>query len=171
MKRLALIAIALLAVGCGEDPAAPSPTPSTPTFAATLLPASENPAVTGPEAAGSGTMSFTLDVTRDSAQTITAATFTFNVALTGFPAGTPINLAHIHTGGPTTNGGVVVNLGLAAGQVVLNGPTQFSRTIQQPAGSLSVVNDILNNPAAFYFNVHSSNFPGGVARGQLSKIQ
>jgi hypothetical protein len=171
MRRFALIALAALAAACGDDPPTTPSTPTTPTFAATLLPANENPPVTGPEAAGSGTMSFTLEVTRDSAQTITAATFTFNVALTGFPTGTPINLAHIHTGGPTTNGGVVVNLLLTAGQVVLNGPTQFSRTIQQPSTSLAVVQDILNNPSAYYFNVHSSNFPGGVARGQLARTQ
>ena len=171
MRRLALIAVAVLAVGCGDDPPTAPSTPTTPTFAATMLPANEIPAVTGPEAAGSGTMSVTIDVTRDAAQTITAATFVFNVALTGFPAGTPINLAHIHTGNSTTNGGVVVNLALAAGQVILNGPTQFSRTVQQPSGSLSVVQDILNNPSNFYFNVHSSNVPGGVARGPLSRIQ
>ena len=172
MKRLAVIAIAILAVGCGEDPAAPSQTPAVPTFTAALLPANENPPVTGPEAAGSGSVNFTIDITRDAAQTITAATFNFTVNLTGFPANTPINLAHIHVGGATANGGVVVNLGLAAGQVSLaNGSGGFTRTIAQPAASLSIVNDILNNPGGHYFNVHSSNFPGGVARGQLVRTQ
>jgi hypothetical protein len=30
---------------------------------------------------------------------------------------------------------------------------------------------ILNNPAGFYFNVHSTLNPGGVARGQLVRVQ
>ena len=77
MRRFTLIALAVLVAACGDDPAPTTPsTSTTPTFAATLLPASENPPVTGPEAAGAGTMSFTLNVTRDAAQTITAATFT-----------------------------------------------------------------------------------------------
>jgi len=29
----------------------------------------------------------------------------------------------------------------------------------------------VNNPAAFYFNVHSPTNPGGVARGQLVRTQ
>ena len=30
---------------------------------------------------------------------------------------------------------------------------------------------IIANPASFYFNVHSTLNPGGVARGQLVKVQ
>ena len=173
MKRFAFIAIAMLAAGCGDDPPTTPSTPATPTFTAALLPANEIPAVGAPESTGSGSVTFTIDITRDAAQTITAATFNFTVNLTGFPANTPINLAHIHAGNASVaSGGVVVNLALAAGQVTLaNGAGGFTRTVTQPASSLSVVQDILNNPANFYFNVHSSLNPGGVARGQLVRTQ
>ena len=30
---------------------------------------------------------------------------------------------------------------------------------------------LVNNPAAFYFNIHSPLNPGGFARGQLARVQ
>jgi len=33
------------------------------------------------------------------------------------------------------------------------------------------VQQIINNPAAFYFNVHSPSNPGGFSRGQLARVQ
>jgi hypothetical protein len=36
---------------------------------------------------------------------------------------------------------------------------------------VAVFNAIINNPSGFYFNVHSTLNPGGVARGQLVKVQ
>ena len=169
MKRFALIAIALLVVSCGSKPTQPS-TVAAPTFTASLLPANENPPIQAPESSGQGTVTVTLNVTRDANQAITAATATFVVNLTGFPTNTPINLAHIHQGNSTTNGGVVVNLGLANGEVVLsNGAGAFTKTnINVP---VDIANGMLNNPAGFYFNVHSAINPGGVARGQLTRTQ
>jgi hypothetical protein len=35
----------------------------------------------------------------------------------------------------------------------------------------AVAQNIINNPSAFYFNIHSTLNPGGVARGQLVKVQ
>ena len=33
----------------------------------------------------------------------------------------------------------------------------------------ATLQNIVNNPAGFYFNVHSPTNPGGVARGQLNR--
>jgi hypothetical protein len=33
----------------------------------------------------------------------------------------------------------------------------------------ATIQNIINNPAAFYFNVHSTQNPGGFTRGQLSR--
>ncbi len=136
-----------------------------PVFTATLSPASENPPIVGAEASGSGTATVTFDVTKDAAGNVTASTATFAVTLTGFPAGTPINAAHIHPGAAGVNGGVLVSTTLAPGEVVLaNGSGSFTKVNNvDPA----VTQNILNNPAGFYFNVHSTANPGGVARGQL----
>jgi serine/threonine protein kinase len=63
--------------------------------------------------------------------------------------------AHIHRGGSTVSGPVVVPLGDA----------------YTPSGcttaKTSVATAILADPAAYYLNVHSASYPEGVVRGQL----
>lgn len=134
---------------------------------AQLSPANEVPPVGNAEASGSGAVTVTLHLTRDGAGTITAATADFDVSLTGFPLNTPLTAAHIHTGAVGVSGAVLVNTGLTAGEVTLaTGAGSFSKSgVSLPA---STAQDILSNPAGFYFNVHTALNPGGVARGQLS---
>jgi len=169
MKRLPVFAIALsfFVAGCGSSSTSPSTV--RPTFTAVLSPASENPPITNAESSGSGNVTITFDTTT-SGTTITAATATFVAQLSGFPANTPINIAHIHPGAVGVNGGVLVNTGLSAGEVVMaNGSGSFTKG---PVTMLpEVAQQILNNPSGFYFNVHSTTNPGGVARGQLQRVQ
>jgi hypothetical protein len=173
MKRLSLLfALGVLVSGCGSSSPTTPTTPTNPTFTASLSPASENPAIQGAEAAGSGTATITIVTTKDAAGNVTAATGTFVVNLSGFPAGTPINAAHIH--GPNapagTNAGVLVSSLITPGANVLtNGSGTFT------ASNLTITADqanaILASPGTFYFNVHSTANPGGVARGQLVRVQ
>ncbi len=175
MKRIAtaalLMGIVAMASACGSSsPTAPSTTalPSSYTFTASLLPANEVPAVTNNEAAGTGTVTVTMAVTRDSASSITAATATFNVVLSGFPTGTTLTGAHIHQAGPGLTAGVIVNTGLASGEVVLtNGTANFTKSSINVA--VDVANNLIIGSNGFYFNVHSTTNTGGVARGQLVK--
>ena len=110
---------------------------------------------------GSGTVTVTFD-------TATSATFVVN--LSGFPAGTPINIAHIHQAVAGTTGSIVVSTTLTAGEVVLaSGGGTFTKSGIPVDAALEQT--ILNNPAGFYFNVHSTLNPGGVARGQLVRVQ
>jgi hypothetical protein len=172
MKRLSLLVVALsvLVSACGSSSTSPT-TPTNPTFTATLLPANEVPAIQGGEATGSGTATVTIVTTKDAAGNVTAATTTFVVNLTGFPPNTPINIAHIHAAAAGVNGGIVVNSGIAAGQNVLtNGAGSFTAS-NIAITPVDVANQILANPAGFYFNVHSTLNPGGVARGQLVRTQ
>jgi len=173
MKRFSVlfVTLGLLVAGCGSStPAAPT-TPTNPTFTATLSPANENPAIVGAEAVGSGTATVTMVTTKDANGNVTAATATFVVNLTGFPAGTPINIAHIHTGAAGVNGGIVVNSLITAGQNVLTTGSGSFTASNLTISPVDVANQILANPAGFYFNVHSTNNPGGVARGQLVRVQ
>ena len=170
MKCLSLLVVTLgvLVSGCGSSSSTAPTTPTNPTFTATLLPSNEVPAVAGAEASGSGTATVTIVTTKDGAGNVTAATATFVVNLSGFPAGTSISNAHIHNGASGVNAGVVVPSGIAAGATVVgaNGTATFTAS-NLTINPVDVANQILANPAGFYFNVHTSLNPGGVARGQL----
>jgi hypothetical protein len=173
MKRLSVIlaALAVLAAGCSKDnPVAPADDNHV-QFKATLLPANEapTPITTGPEAAGSGTATIDFTLTRDSAGAITAATVNFRVDVTGFPATTAITAAHIHTGAAGVAGAVLVSTTVNPGEVTLtNGAGTFSR-LNVAITPVSNAQAIINNPAGFYFNVHTQANTGGVMRGQLVK--
>lgn len=163
--RLIVAACALaLAVGCDDAPTSPSQENAT--FTAALSPANEVPPVANAEASGSGTVSIYVVVNRDSGGAITSATADFTVSLTGFPPGTAPIMAHIHRGTVGTNGVIEVNTGLTAGEVLLTtGTGAFAKNGVGVAPAIA--QQILSNPAGFYFNVHSALNPDGVARGQL----
>lgn len=175
MKRLAsvMVGLSLVAVGCSSETNPNNPgNPNTPTFTATLSPANENPPITDAEGSGSGNSTITFNVTRDASGNVTSGTATFVVTLQNFPANTPINIAHIHVGPTGTNGGIVVNTTLSANGdavVLTNGSGTFTKG--GVALDAAVANQIINNPAGYYFNVHSTLHAGGVARGQLVKVQ
>ena len=168
MNRHFTAALCLVAciglVACNDNsPTSPSDTVK---LTAQLSPANEVPPVTNAEASGSGTVTITMHLTRDGAGTITAATADFQVSMTGFPVNTPLTMAHIHTGAVGVSGAVLVNTGLSSGEVTLStGAGSFTKN--GVSLSASTAQDILANPAAFYFNVHTMLNPGGVARGQL----
>lgn len=59
-----------------------------------------------------------------------------------------------------------MNLALGVNEVVLaNGSGSFSKT--GIAVTAMDAQSMINSPASFYFNVHSTLNPGGFARGQL----
>jgi hypothetical protein len=163
------LGLTIAAFGCGKDnPATPTPA-ADPKFTATMLPSNETTAVVGGDVTGSGTVTITMHNTKDAAGNITASNADFTVTLTGFPAGTVLTGAHIHPGAAGVAGGVIWSLGLATGDVTLpNGSTTFTRTAVTPT-DVATAQGILNNPAGFYFNVHTTVNTGGAARGQLVK--
>ena len=172
MKRLRLfapvMALFAIAAACNGDDSPTDPSDETVTFLAQLSPANEIPAVAGAEAAGSGTARIDFRLERDSANAITDAEADFQVTLAGFPPNTALTMAHIHAGEADDVGDVVVNTGLAAGQVTLTtGTATFVREDINVSPALAT--QILTAPDDFYFNVHSTVNPSGVARGQLVK--
>ncbi|CAN7194319.1 CHRD domain-containing protein [Phenylobacterium sp. LjRoot225] len=70
------------------------------------------------------------------------------------------SMAHIHKAPPASAGPVVVSL-TAPGA---DGKSSDCATVDR-----ELVKDILQNPGAYYVNVHNAEFPGGAVRGQLSK--
>jgi len=173
MKRYVLIGIVALAAGCGSSnsPSSPSNTqPTTVVFTAALNAANEVPPITNADSNAKGTGTFTLNLTRDAAGTITDATGTFVYSLSGFPAGTTIRLTHIHEGGPGIAGGVVIDTGLTAGTAItLADGTLTNQTFSNRPVGATLANQIIANPNGYYFNVHSGLNPGGAVRAQLVK--
>lgn len=117
--------------------------------------------MTSAEAAGTGAVQVT----------ISGSTATFHVQLTGFPGSTEFVGAHIHPGAAGVNGPVVVDTRLSAS----NSPAQITGTSRVFDATVAIdpalAQAIINNPAGFYFNVHSRAHPGGVVRGQLQRVQ
>ena len=172
MKRFGILvlAISVLGLGCDDDNGAASPSGQPIVFSALLSPANEVPAIANAESSGSGAVQVTITPTRSASGAITAATAQFHVQLFGFPAGTRMQGAHIHTGGAGVNGPVRVDTGLTPGTAVVlaDGTTTFD--VEVTADPV-IVQAIIDNPAAWYFNVHSPLNPGGFARGQLALVQ
>jgi hypothetical protein len=167
---LCFIAACVFLAACDDNPTtAPSATPVV--FSAALQPANEVPPVAGSESSGHGAMQVQFDLTRDAAGNITGATGTFYVQLTGYPPGTTIVGAHIHPGVAGINGSVIISTGLATAntRALDNGSGEF--TFRGVLADPAVVQQIINNPSAFYFNVHSPSNPGGFSRGQLARVQ
>ena len=172
----------LLLAACGSPAAvAPSPTASprpspspSPTpqvkfvFNADLKPSNEVPPIATAEASCSGKGTFTLNTTKDASGAITAANAVFETDITACPAGTEINIGHIHKAAAGALGDVVVNSGLAKGELTLTaGAGKINKA--QPTVLPAVATDIIANPAGYYMNWHSTLAPGGILRGQLVK--
>jgi hypothetical protein len=69
---------------------------------------------------------------------------------------------HVHKAPAGANGAVVLDLFGAL-------PDSFSGVAGRlPAPSRRVLKGLWNNPAGFYTNIHTAEFPGGAVRGQLS---
>ena len=172
MRRFAMLALVLaFGISCDDSPTSPSD-PNVARFTAVLLPSNEVPAITNADASASGTMQLTMTVTKDAAGTITGATYDFVVNMTGFPPNTTLTGAHIHNGVAGANAGVTVNLNLAAGEFVLpSGQLTITRPAISAAAATAAATaqNVFNNPAGNYFNVHTTLNTGGAIRGQLVK--
>ena len=158
-----------LLVGCDDD-SPTSPSGSVVTMSALLSPANEVPPIANAESVGRGAAQITFTITRDTSGTITAATATMYFQLLNLPDGTVIRGAHIHSAGAGVNGPIVVDTGLAPTNTATLGSGRHDFTFPAVSVGPVTMGAILNNPAAFYFNVHTSTNPGGVARGQLSVV-
>jgi hypothetical protein len=170
-----MMMVLALATACDDDnstPAGPSNTGPI-VFTAQLSAANEVPAITGAEANGRGNVTITFNVPRDSSGNPTGGgPVNFAVQLSGFPANTPAILAHIHPGATGVNGGVLLGTTLSAAAPVLLGDGTANITVTGARDATQAeAQQILANPAGYYFNVHTLLNPGGAVRGQLTRTQ
>jgi ABC-type glycerol-3-phosphate transport system substrate-binding protein len=153
-KVLLVLAAAVAIAACGDDdPAAPR----TETYVATLNSANEIATASAPAFPSSATGTATITVQGNTVNW-TVVTTGFGAGTTG-PGGAAAPPAHIHFGGPTVNGGIMVDLSAA-----INGSSTGTRT---------VVDSVLTHLRAgnTYANVHTSNRAAGEIRGQLVRTQ
>jgi hypothetical protein len=164
MGRLAILAALLAVVGC-DRPNRPTPNPD---FLATALsPSQVVPPVTNVELQGSGIGSVSVVAIRDGRGVITSATLTVEVTLAGFPANTSVTEAHIHRGDLGIEGPIVIDVGIAPGEVpLLTGAGNFVK--QGLILSPELAQELVSTPSSFYLDVHSVRNPTGVMRGQLA---
>jgi hypothetical protein len=88
--------------------------------------------------------------------TLTGTTLKYTVFAQNIGAPT---LAHVHVGAAGVSGGPVVTLNV-------NTLTNGTETITQELAS-----QINANPAGYYVNVHTAEFPNGAVRGQLTRAE
>ena len=132
------------------------------------------PPIANAESNARGNVQITFDLTRDGSGAITAATVTWAFNLSDFPPSSSIVAGHIHVGGSSVAGGVQINTGLTAGGALALPDGRLDThiiTTSATAAELGRIQAVLDNPAGYYFNLHSPLNPGGVVRGQLTRIQ
>jgi hypothetical protein len=175
MKKLGIVLLALAFSACDNDTDLPTgPSVAGPiVFSAPLLASNVVPAVSNAESGARGSATITFNVPRDATgKVIGAGTVDFAVQLAGFPVTSAGVAAHIHPGAAGVNGPVFVGVtGLMATAPILMGDGTVSIIF---AGSLitqAQAEQIVANPAGYYFNVHTPLNPGGAARGQLVRVR
>jgi hypothetical protein len=132
-----------------QDPQSGPAQPVTPggrPLYATLSGAAEIPGPGDPD--GSGTAKLRLNQGQ--------GTICFEITVTGI---TPPTAAHIHSAMAGSSGPVVVSL-----SAPVNGTA-----VGCASASKDLIKAIRQSPANYYVNVHTSDFPAGALRGQLSK--
>jgi uncharacterized protein (TIGR03437 family) len=138
-------------------------------YRALLSGVNENPALS---AANKGVATIWLHVVRDASGAIVSGSADAYLNYQ-FPGAVTITAMHIHNGGPTVNGPVVLGFGIArtddATGMGAVPPTQTP--FPSAAVTLDTVKGIVANPAGFYLNVHTTDAPGGAMRAQLQRAE
>lgn len=165
------ICACVLAAGCSDSESGTAPSATPVIFSTTLLPSNEVPPITGAEANGRGAVQIQFDVTRGTTGAISAATAMVTFQLAGYPAGQVVQGAHIHPAPAGVNGPVIISTGLTATNTVTASSGTGEFTFRNIPVDPALVQQIIDNPAAYYFNVHSPGNPGGFSRGQLTRVR
>jgi uncharacterized protein (TIGR03437 family) len=122
-----------------------------------------------PPAGATGVTTVTINITRDAAGAVTAATMNFRGSFS-FPTSVSVVGFHIHEGAINANGPIVFDLGVNTGSAIfLNGGKGFI-DLNIPNVNLARLPDLINNPSRWYVNIHTRDNPAGAMRGQITKF-
>ncbi len=138
---------------------------------AIMQPENETPPIGGQPWKGVATVMLVL--TRDGRGAANSAYVIFDMAYSGFPAGTNFTGFHIHNGAAQVSGPVVIDSGLkgpVAGGADGTGVLHYETEVDLGRMGISdVLNSFSNTPTGLYINAHTSDFPGGAIRAQLQR--
>jgi hypothetical protein len=115
-----------------------------------------------------------VEVNRDpQTGTITSGTVIFDVDYR-FPNPVTITGLHIHNGPFGVNAPVVIDTGTNATSTAVTAATRGNifRVVDIPSSNtagIAALNGLFTDPTQYYINMHTTDNPGGVIRGQLSK--
>ncbi len=87
---------------------------------------------------------------------------TYTIAVVGLATGDALNAAHIHVGDVISNGGVILGLNPTFTGGNASGTITNVRT--------TLIDSLKDDMNELYFNVHSTQVPSGLVRGQLNTI-
>ncbi len=102
-----------------------------------------------------------------------ATTFSLDYTV---PEPTTFTGLHIHRGSATVNGGVIINTGIAGGansvESAASGSGNITRRVEIAGNApIAALEGLFDNPEAYYINIHSTRFPGGVMRDQMRRTE
>jgi uncharacterized protein (TIGR03437 family) len=141
-------------------------------FRAVLLPANETPPVSI-NAKGFGDL--IVHMVRDSSGKIISGSVDF-LAHATFPTDVTLTGMHIHSGAAGVAGPVTISSGITAGN---NRPFKATGDLVKlqaqftasDTAAIDTINGMLKDPSQYYFNMHTTDNPNGVIRGQLQAAQ
>lgn len=139
----------VLFAACKKDPATPAAT-IVKEWTVPLSAKYENPAPAGRLETGSVVL-----------QLLSDNSLKYAITVTGLTAGDALVAAHIHTGNAVTNAGVILGM-----DPVFTGSTAAGTVANLRA---TFIDSLKNDDTQLYFNVHSTQVPGGLVRGQMNE--
>jgi uncharacterized protein (TIGR03437 family) len=138
----------------------------------TMSPAQEVPPIAGLNA--TATAAIIVNPTRNATTgQVNGGSVTFNIAYEGFPAPTTFTGLHIHEAAAGVNGSVRFDTGITATNNLVSPTGKGTINITVPvtaADRIAALGRLLDNPAGFYVNLHTTVNPGGAVRGQLTGL-
>lgn len=139
------------------------------TLLAPMSPRNEVPAITTLQASGVG--SITAMRTYDAGGNLDSALITFEVAY-NFPVAQTFTGLHIHASPAGVNGPVTINTGLTRLESTASGAGNVTYPVEvdiNNANQVNTLNGLYADPAQYYVNMHTTEFPGGAIRAQLRR--
>ncbi len=141
--------LTILLVACTKDPPASNVT-IVKTWTVPLSAKYENPAPAGRTETGSVMLQLSSD-----------NSIKYVITVSGLAATDALVAAHIHVGNPVTNGSVILSFDPVFTGSTATGTVANVRT--------SLVDSLKDDDNQLYFNVHSTQVPGGLIRGQVNE--